>query len=538
MDVEKNLPEQAALSSDESDDVQNESSVEDDSVQSDSESNTENCEPNNDQQSDTENSSEISEEPNSNEKNLQEIDNDGQINFAELKDTMIETLSLVFAKGEDANERTKPRSVYIQEFVKYVTQYYDYNEFLADKFFQLFGRSVMDAFDANEDERPLSIRPNLLKTTKSDLVTKLIKKNAKIARQSDLTASAVIVKDSAVPIGATTEYLCGLYAIQGIASLMPVIALDPKPKTKALDLCAAPGGKTCFMSSLMKNSGILFANDNNKDRLKSIFSNVHRMGCENVIISNEDARNFSNYATNFDSVLVDAPCSGTGVISKDKRAKKSKNSNVIAKCAALQKEILLSGIKCCKNGGHVVYSTCSVMPEENEQVIEYIIQKCHVKIVDTGIKVGENGMLSFKSRKFNKSMELCRRFYPHLHDTDGFFVCKLLKISDEKPSVLEKNIDKRANDDESVKESPSVEETSAKEAPKPKKVKFDVDLTSEDQTNDTEPSITSMNFKKGENVMKAKKKKARRPFWKRKQIQNMRKKDYQRAIEKNKKSKN
>ena len=65
----------------------------------------------------------------------------------------------------------RPRSVYIQEFVKYVTQYYDYNDFLADKFFQLFGRSVMDAFDANEDERPLSIRPNLLKTTKSDLVT-------------------------------------------------------------------------------------------------------------------------------------------------------------------------------------------------------------------------------------------------------------------------------------------------------------------------------------------------------------------------------
>lgn len=152
----------------------------------------------------------------------------------------------------------------------------------------------------------------------------MTKKNVKIEKSSDKTTPELIISDSAVPIGATTEYLNGLYTIQGAASLYPVIALDPQPNSKVLDLCAAPGGKTCFISALMKNTGVVYANEKNRDRLSSIFGNVHRLGVTNTIICNEDGRKFPNYMTGFDYVLVDAPCSGTGIVWKDKRVKSSK----------------------------------------------------------------------------------------------------------------------------------------------------------------------------------------------------------------------
>jgi len=115
--------------------------------------------------------------------------------------------------------------------------------------------------------------------------------------------------------------------LQGSASLLPVMALAPHENEKILDLCAAPGGKTTHIAAVMKNTGTLFANDANKDRSKAIVGNLHRLGVVNCVVSTYDGRKMQKVMTNFDRVLLDAPCSGTGVISKDESVKSNKVCN-------------------------------------------------------------------------------------------------------------------------------------------------------------------------------------------------------------------
>lgn len=132
------------------------------------------------------------------------------------------------------------------------------------------------------------------------------------------------VFESSIPVGATPEYLAGHYMLQAASSFLPVIALSPQPGERCLDMSAAPGGKTTFMSAMMQNTGVLFANDASKARCKSLMANATRMGCHNVVICNHDAREFPKVMGGFDRVLLDAPCSGTGVISKDASVKVNK----------------------------------------------------------------------------------------------------------------------------------------------------------------------------------------------------------------------
>ena len=124
--------------------------------------------------------------------------------------------------------------------------------------------------------------------------------------------------------GATPEYLAGHYMLQAASSFLPVISLSPQPNERVLDMASAPGGKTSHMAALMQNTGVIFANDANKARTKSLTANIHRLGCKNVIVCSYDGREFPKVLGGFDRVLLDAPCSGTGVISKDPSVKINK----------------------------------------------------------------------------------------------------------------------------------------------------------------------------------------------------------------------
>jgi ribosomal RNA methyltransferase Nop2 len=140
------------------------------------------------------------------------------------------------------------------------------------------------------------------------------------------------VFESPVPVGATPEYLAGHYMLQAASSFLPVIALAPQPNERVLDMASAPGGKTTYISALLQNTGTVFANDSNKQRTKSLTANVHRMGCKNVVVCNYDAREFPKVMGGFDRVLLDAPCSGTGVISKDASVKVNKVGKLRLTC--------------------------------------------------------------------------------------------------------------------------------------------------------------------------------------------------------------
>ena len=329
----------------------------------------------------------------------------------------------------------KSRADYTSLLIKDICTYYGYTPYLAEKLFSLFTPSEAFAFfEANETPRPVVIRTNTLKTNRRSLAQALINRGVVLEPVGKWSKVGLQVFESPVPLGATPEYLAGHYILQAASSFLPVMALAPQPHERVLDMASAPGGKTTYMSALMRNTGCILANDANKERAKGLIGNIHRLGCKNTIVSHLDAREFPKAMGGFDRVLLDAPCSGTGVISKDPSVKTSKTERDFLALPHMQKQLLLAAIDSVnhhsKTGGYIVYSTCSVTVEENEGVVDYVLRKRpNVKLVDTGLgNFGSEGMRSYMGKKFNDKMNMTRRYFPHRENVDGFFVCKLKKI--------------------------------------------------------------------------------------------------------------
>ncbi|KAJ2584329.1 rRNA (cytosine-C5-)-methyltransferase nop2 [Coemansia sp. RSA 1836] len=340
-------------------------------------------------------------------------------NFAELRDP------------------SRSRNDYMDQLQRDMCFYYGYNEFLMEKLLQLFTVSeAVEFFEANEVARPVTIRTNTLKTRRRDLAQALINRGVNLDPIGKWTKVGLTIFDSPVPVGATPEYMAGHYMIQAASSFLPVMALAPQENEKVLDMSAAPGGKTTYCAALMKNTGMMVANDANKEREKALVANIHRLGISNAIVCNYDGREFPKVMGGFDRVLLDAPCSGTGVISKDASVKTNKGPEDFSMLTHLQKELILSAIDSANadsaTGGYVVYSTCSVTVDEDEAVVNYALSKRpNVKLVDTGLDFGRPGFTSFRGQAFHHSLALTRRFYPHAHNMDGFFVAKFQKMSNK-----------------------------------------------------------------------------------------------------------
>ncbi|KAJ3122706.1 rRNA (cytosine-C5-)-methyltransferase nop2, partial [Nowakowskiella sp. JEL0407] len=331
----------------------------------------------------------------------------------------------------------RSRSEYVAQMLKDIAAYYGYNDFLVEKLFNLFPVSeAIEFFEANEVPRPIVIRTNTLKTRRRDLGQALINRGVNLEPVGKWSKVGLQVFESPVPIGATPEYLAGHYMLQAASSFLPVVSLAPKENERILDMAAAPGGKTTYIAALQKNTGCLFANDANAERCKALVANIHRLGIRNSIVCNYDGREFPGVLGNFDRVLLDAPCSGTGVISKDQSVKLNKSEEDFAMLSHLQKELILAAIDSVdansKTGGYMVYSTCSVTVEENEAVVDYALRKRpNVKLVSTGLDFGKEGFASFRGKNFHPSLNLTRRYYPHTHNMDGFFVAKFKKLANK-----------------------------------------------------------------------------------------------------------
>ncbi|KAF1813379.1 NOL1/NOP2/sun family putative RNA met [Eremomyces bilateralis CBS 781.70] len=330
-------------------------------------------------------------------------------------------------------EEGRSRSDYMQKLLKDICTYYGYSPFLAEKLFLLFPpKEALAFFDANETPRPVVLRTNTLRTSRRQLAQALISRGVSLEPVGKWSKVGLQVFESPVPLGATPEYLSGQYMLQAAASFLPVMALAPQEHERVLDMASAPGGKTTYAAALMRNTGCIFANDANKQRAKGLIGNIHRMGVKNTVICNYNALEFPKVMGGFDRVLLDAPCSGTGVISKDPSVKTNKTEKDFLRLPHLQKQLLLAAIDstdhASKTGGYIVYSTCSVTVEENEQVVQYALsRRPNVKIVPTGLPFGREGFTNIMGKKFDASMKETRRFYPHVQNLDGFFVCKLKK---------------------------------------------------------------------------------------------------------------
>ncbi|RDW92887.1 rRNA (cytosine-C5-)-methyltransferase NOP2 [Aspergillus mulundensis] len=344
----------------------------------------------------------------------------------------------------------KSRADYTQLLLNDICTYYGYTPFLAEKLFNLF--TPMEAFaffEANETPRPVVIRTNTLRTNRRSLAQALINRGVVLEPVGKWSKVGLQVFESAVPLGATPEYLAGHYILQAASSFLPVMALAPQENERVLDMASAPGGKTTYISALMRNTGCVIANDASKPRAKGLIGNIHRLGCKNTIVTNLDARTaFPKAMGGFDRVLLDAPCTGTGVIAKDPSVKTNKNERDFLAIPHMQRQLLLAAIDsvnhASKTGGYIVYSTCSVTVEENEAVVQYVLKKRpNVKLVETGLgDFGTPGFTHYMGKHFDAKMTMTRRYFPHRENVDGFFVCKLKKTG---PSPTQKAGEKDAS---------------------------------------------------------------------------------------------
>jgi NOL1/NOP2/sun family putative RNA methylase len=233
------------------------------------------------------------------------------------------------------------------------------------------------------------------------------------------------VRNSKVSVGATAEYLLGLYSIQEAAAQIPATLFTGLKDKTVLDACSAPGGKTVQLADLMENTGAVIALDVKKKRLTALSNHLERCHVSNTIVYHLDARQASRLNLKFDRILLDVPCSGNFVGDQDWF--KRRTIADVERNAKLQREILTEAVACLREDGEMVYSTCSLEPEENEINMDWAIKHLNLQIEEIDC-YGQKGLTEVFGNRLDASVDRCRRIWPA--ETQGFFACKLKKAGE------------------------------------------------------------------------------------------------------------
>ena len=302
---------------------------------------------------------------------------------------------------------------------------------MIERYIEFLGfEETIKLLEANEKPLKPSIRVNTLKIGTDELKKRLESKGFTLDPIKWGPIGFTILK-ATHNLGSLHEYLQGYYYLQNVVSMLPSIILNPKPNEVVIDMCAAPGGKATHLAQIMDNQGTLVLIERNRKRIPALEVNLHRMGIMNSIVINHDAINIERLNIKADKILLDAPCTGEGLIRQDKSRKQSKTLKDIKKMASVQKRLLSAGLNALKPGGNLLYCTCSIAPEENEEVINQILKNNSNFIInEIKDKFGAKGLTDVYGKKLIYDIKKAQRFYPHIHDTIGFFICLISKRSD------------------------------------------------------------------------------------------------------------
>ena len=260
-------------------------------------------------------------------------------------------------------------------------------EFLIEMLRKQYGEELSKKIIAGYgEERKVTLRVNTIKTNSSNIEKVLEENNIKYKKVSWYSEGYIIEKARENEIKNLDIYKNGEIYLQSLSSMLPPIILEPKENTDILDMTAAPGGKTTEIATLVGNKARITAIEMNKIRAQKLKYNVEKQGATCVYIMEQDARKLNDFFS-FDNVLLDAPCSGSGTINiNDTKLEKIFTEQLIKKSIKSQNELLKKAIKVLKKGSEMVYSTCSILQEENENIIENVLKENKVEIVDIDFK--------------------------------------------------------------------------------------------------------------------------------------------------------
>lgn len=270
-----------------------------------------------------------------------------------------------------------------------------------------------------------SIRINIMNAYKGKTVSRLESLGILLEKIPFLEDGYWIMK-SKFSVGATAEYLLGLYSIQEAAAQIPVTLFTALKGKTVLDCCASPGGKTVQLANIMNNKGLIVALELKKRKMFALVNQLERNHVTNTSVYNMDAKESSKLKMEFDCVLLDVPCSGNPII--DKFWFNKRTIDDVHRNARRQRQFLTEAVKVTKNGGEIVYATCSLEPEENEFNIDWAINKFPLRIEAINC-YGEKGLTNVFGKNLDRSIKKCKRIWPS--KTQGFFICKLKKQKEE-----------------------------------------------------------------------------------------------------------
>jgi NOL1/NOP2/sun family putative RNA methylase len=316
----------------------------------------------------------------------------------------------------------------LRDKAKMIAKEYGYQPYMIERYLVLWGEEETRQFlEACEQPIRTSIRINTLRTDQETALNRIKSKGITLAKIPWLDAGYYADFPSTSP-GALLEHMLGFYYVQGVPSMTTVEILDPQPGETVFDLAAAPGGKTTHIAQKMQNTGLVVAIEQDRLRLSSLGSNLLRCGVMNAMVFRGDVKKVGELDIEPDRILLDAPCSGEGLIPLDPTRKTSKTMADVHYCATREDELLDAAITALAPGGTIVYSTCAIAPEENEYIVDNILKRYdEMKVVSIPLAFGSAGYTEPFGVHLDESLKLTRRFLPHQDNTEGFFICKMIK---------------------------------------------------------------------------------------------------------------
>jgi len=301
--------------------------------------------------------------------------------------------------------------------------------YMAERYLMLFGRDgAIDFLESVARGIPRSIRCNTLVVKSCAELKERLEERGFVLKPSKIAPYAFYAEREPLSLGTTLEHLLGYYFIQGVGSMASVIALSPRPGERVADLASAPGGKTTHIAQLMENSGAVLSVDNDAGRLAKLVSNIERMHVRNAVVLMEDILKLDFLESRFDRAMLDAPCTGEGLLVYRRERKSTRTIEDLKKMSSYQERLALKAYRLLKPGGIMAYATCSIAPEENELVLSKVLEReDSLEVLETRIVGAANnpGVEEFNGVRFSSEMKKCLRLYPHTDGTEGFFICLL-----------------------------------------------------------------------------------------------------------------